>query len=66
MQHMKKHSKNPQDQTNEEIGRVPERECKVTIVKMIKNPENKMEIQINRLEAWMKKMQECLTRTYKN
>ena len=41
---MKEHSKNPQDQTNEEeIGSLPEKEFNVMIVKMIQNLGNKME-----------------------
>ena len=41
---MKEHGKNPQDQTNEEeIGSLPEKEFRVTIVKMIQNLRNKME-----------------------
>ena len=44
MQQMRKHGKNPQDQTNEEeIGKLPEKEIRITIVKMIKDLENKME-----------------------
>ena len=35
------------------------------IVKMIQNLENKMELQINRLETRIQKIQECLTRTWK-
>ena len=36
MQQMKKHGKNPQDQTNEEkIGSLPEKYFRVMIVKMI-------------------------------
>ena len=41
---MKEQHKNPQDQTNkEEIGKLPEKEFKIRIVKRIKNFENKME-----------------------
>ena len=37
-------SKNPPDQTNEEeIGRLPEKEFRVMIVKMIQNLGNRME-----------------------
>ena len=35
----------------EEIGRLPEKEFRIMIVKMIQNLENKMELQINRLET---------------
>ena len=55
---MKEHGKNPQDQTNEEeIGSLPEKKFRIIIVKQIQNLENKIEAQINRLEAWIKKMQ---------
>ena len=41
---MKEQHKNPQDQTNtEDIGKLPEKEFRVMIVKIIKNLENKME-----------------------
>ena len=41
---MKKQSKNPPDQTNEEeIGSLPEKEFRVMIVKMIQNLGNRME-----------------------
>ena len=41
---MKEQGKNPPDQTNEEeIGSLPEKEFRVMIVKMIQNPENRME-----------------------
>ena len=44
MQQMKKQSKHPPDQTNEEeIGSLPEKKFRVMIVKMIQNLENKME-----------------------
>ena len=50
-------------QTKEEIGSLPEKEFRIMIVKMIQNLENKMELQINRLETRIEKMPECLTRT---
>ena len=41
---MKEQSKNPLEQTNEEeIGRLPEKEFRVMIVKMIQNLGNRME-----------------------
>ena len=41
---MKEQGKNPTDQTNEEeIGSLPEKEFRVTIVKMIQNLGNRME-----------------------
>ena len=43
-QQMKEQGKNPPDQTNEEeIGSLPEKEFRVTIVKMIQNLGNRME-----------------------
>ena len=41
---VKKQGKNPQDQINkEEIGKLPEKEFRVIIVKMIHNLENRIE-----------------------
>ena len=37
---------------------LPEKEFRIIVVKMIHNLENKMELQINRLETWIEKMQE--------
>ena len=55
MQHMKGHGKNPQDQTKEEeTGSL--QEFRVMIVKMTPNFENKMEAQINRMKAQIKKI----------
>ena len=46
-------------QTKEEkTGSLPEKEFGIMIVKMIQNLENKMELQINRLETKIDKMQE--------
>ena len=57
---VKEHDKCPPNQTKEEeIGSLPEKEFRI-IVKMIQNLENKMELQINRLEAKIEKMQEML------
>ena len=43
-QQMKEEGKNPPDQTNEEeIGSLPEKEFRVTIVKMIQNLVDRME-----------------------
>ena len=51
MQLVKECGKNQPGQTQEEeIGNLPEREFRITIVKMIQNLENKMEAQVNRLE----------------
>ena len=41
---MKEQGKNPPDQTNEEeTGSLPEKECRIMIVKMIQNLRNRME-----------------------
>ena len=59
IQQVKEHDKCPPNQTKEqEIGSLPEKEFRKMIVKMIQNLENKMELQINRLEARIEKMQE--------
>ena len=42
----------------EEIGSIPEKEFRIMIVKKIQNLQNKMELQINRLETRIKKKQE--------
>ena len=49
----------------EEIGRLPEKEFSIMIVKMIRNLENKMELQINRLETRIMKMQEMFNKDLK-
>ena len=41
---MKEHTRNTEVQINEEeIGKIPEKEVRIMIVKMIKNLENKMD-----------------------
>ena len=40
---MKEQTRNTEVQINEEIGKLPEKEFRIMIVKMIKNLENKME-----------------------
>ena len=58
MQQMKEHGNTSQDQTNEEeIGNAPEKEFRVTVVKMIQNLRNKMEAQIYRTDMQIKKIQ---------
>ena len=42
----------------EEIGNLPEKEFRIMIIKMIKNLENKMDLQINSPETKIEKMQE--------
>ena len=55
--------KNPPNQTKEEgIGSLPGKEFRIMIVKMIQNLENKMELQISRLETRTEKMQEILNK----
>ena len=52
----------PPNQTKEEeIGNLADKELQIMIVKMIQNLENKMELQINRLETTIEKMQEIKT-----
>ena len=52
----------PTSQTKEEdFGSLPEKEFRI-IVKMIQNLENKMELQINRLETRIEKMQEMFNK----
>ena len=58
-QQVKEHEKCPPRQTKEEeIGNLPEKEFRTMIIKMNQNLENKMELQINRLETKIEKMQE--------
>ena len=57
-QQVKEQDKCPPNQTSEEeIGNLPEKEFRIMIVKMIQNLESKLELQINRLETMIKKMQ---------
>ena len=59
IQQVKEQDKSPPNQTKEEeIGSLPDKEFRIMIVKMIQNLENKMELQINRLETRTEKMQE--------
>ena len=53
----------PPNQTKEEeIGNLSDKEFQIMIVKMIQNLENKMELQINRLETRIPKMQEMFNK----
>ena len=45
-----------------ETERKKEKEFRITIAKMIQNLENKMELQINRLEIRIEKMQEMFNK----
>ena len=59
IQQVKGHDKSTPNQTKEEaIGSLPEKQFRIMIVKLIQNLENKMELQINRLETRIEKMQE--------
>ena len=46
----------PNQTKEEEIGILPEKEFRIIIVQMIQNLENKIELQINRLETRIDKM----------
>ena len=48
----------PTKPKEEEIVSPPEKEFRIMIVKVIQNLENKMELQINRLETRIEKMKE--------
>ena len=62
IQKVKEHDKSPPNQTKEEeMESLPEKEFTI-IVKMIQNLENKMELQINRLETRIEKMQETFNK----
>ena len=62
IQQVKEHDKCPPNQTKEEIWSLPEKEFRIMIVKMIPNRQNKMELQINRLEARIEKRQEMFNK----
>ena len=47
---------------DEEVGSLPEKEFRIMIVQMIQNLENKMELQINRLETRIVNMQEMFNK----
>ena len=58
-QQVKEQDECPPNQTEEEeIGNLPDKEFWIMIVKMIQNPEIKIESQINSLETRIEKMQE--------
>ena len=63
IQQVKDQDKCPPNQTTEgEIGSLPEKEFRIIIVKMIQNLENKMELQIKRLETRIEKMQKMFNK----
>ena len=57
-EHVKTHQNKPKRRWS-----LSEKEFRIMIVQMIQNLEKKMELQINRLETRIEKMQECLIRT---
>ena len=67
IQQVKEHDKCSPNQTKEEeIGSLPEKEFRIMLVKMVQNLENKMELQINRLETRIEKMQEMFNKHRRN
>ena len=63
---VKEHDKCTPNQTKEEATRsLSKKECRIMIVKMIQNLENKMELQINRLETRIMKMHEMFNKDLK-
>ena len=57
-QQVKEQDKCPPNQIKEEeIGNLPDKEFQIMLVKMIQNLENKRELQKNRLETRIEKMQ---------
>ena len=62
-QQVKEENKCPPNQTKEkEVGSLPEKEFRIMVVRMIQNLENKMELQINRIETRIEKMQEMFNK----
>ena len=63
IQQIKEHDKCPPNQTEEEeIGSLLEKESRIMTEKMIQNIENKMELQISRLETRIEKIQEMFNK----
>ena len=63
IQQVKEQDKCPPRQTKEEeTGSLPEKEFKIMTVQMIQNLENKIKLQINRLETGVEKMQEMFNK----
>ena len=63
---MKEYDKNSQDKTNQEEIVYPIKEFRVIIVKMSQNIGNKMEAQINILEAQIEKIQKMFNKGLEN
>ena len=60
---MKEQTRNTEVQKNKkETGKLPEKKFRIMIVKMIQSLENKMEVQINRLDTRIEKMQEVFNK----
>ena len=62
IQQVKEHDKCSPNQTKEKIGSLPEKEFRIMKVKIIQNLENKMQLQINRLETRTEKMKEMFNK----
>ena len=63
IQQRKEHDKCPPKQTKEEeTGSLPEKEFRIMTVRMAQSLENKMELQINRLETKIEKVQEMFNK----
>ena len=63
IQQVKEYDKIPSNQMKEEeIGSLLIKEFRIMIVKMIQILDNKMELQINRLETRIEKMQEIVNK----
>ena len=63
IQQIKERDKCAPNQTKEdEIGSPPGKEFRIMIVQIIQNLKNKMELQINRLETRIEKMQEMFNK----
>ena len=62
-QQVKEQDKCPSNQTKEkEISSLPEKECRIMIVIIIQNLENKMELEINNMDTRIEKMQEMFNK----
>ena len=62
IQQVKQHDKTTNQTKEEKVGNLPVKEFRIMIVKMIQNLENKMQLQMNRLETKIDKMQEMFNK----
>ena len=62
IQLVKEQNKNLPNQTKEKTGNLLEKQFRIMIVKMTQNIENKMELQINRLETKIENMQKMFNK----